>query len=124
VIISLIANKKNKNYENIYKSWQTSLIGIFLLSLGGGYLFHNATPDYIVLSILLIGGVAFAFSDDIIKQLKSFLSKNQTHYNMFLTAITDYEDLGLKSLLIATIISMGFVIRYLHTSKESALNEK
>jgi hypothetical protein len=32
------------------------------------------------------------------------------------------EDLGLKSLLIATIISMGFV-RYLHTSKESALNE-
>jgi hypothetical protein len=43
---------------------------------------------------------------------------------MFLTAITDYEDLGLKSLLIATIISMGFVIRYLHTSKESALNEK
>jgi hypothetical protein len=42
---------------------------------------------------------------------------------MFLTAITDYEDLGLKSLLIATIISMGFV-RYLHTSKESALNEK
>jgi hypothetical protein len=29
---------------------------------------------------------------------------------MFLTAITDYEDLGLKSLLIATIISMGFVI--------------
>jgi hypothetical protein len=41
---------------------------------------------------------------------------------MFLT-VTDYEDLGLKSLLIATIISMGFVIRY-HTSKESALNEK
>jgi hypothetical protein len=25
---------------------------------------------------------------------------------MFLTAITDYEDLGLKSLLIATIISI------------------
>jgi hypothetical protein len=40
--------------KNIYKSWQTSLIGIFLLSLGGGYLFHNATPDYIVLSILLL----------------------------------------------------------------------
>jgi hypothetical protein len=58
VIISLIANKKII-MKNIYKSWQTSLIGIFLLSLGGGYLFHNATPDYIVLSILLIGGVAF-----------------------------------------------------------------
>jgi hypothetical protein len=112
VIISLIA-KKNKKIimKNIYKSWQTSLIGIFLLSLGGGYLFHNATPDYIVLYFLL--RCCFTFmSDDIITQLKSFLSKNQTHYNMFLTAITDYEDLGLKSLLIATIISMGFVIIY------------
>jgi hypothetical protein len=29
---------------------------------------------------------------------------------MFLTAITDYEDLGLKSLLIATIISMGLLL--------------
>jgi hypothetical protein len=78
--------------------------------------FHNATPDYIVLSILLIGGVALLLCPDDITQLKSFLSK-KTHYNMFLTAITDYEDLGLKSLLIATIISMGFVIRYLHTQK-------
>jgi hypothetical protein len=64
VIISLIANKKNKKImKNIYKSWQTSLIGIFLLSLGGGYLFHNATPDYIVLSILL-GGVALLLCPD------------------------------------------------------------
>jgi ABC-type sulfate transport system permease component len=41
------------------QSWQTSLIGIFLLSLGGGYLFHNATPDYIVYQYFLLG-VAFA----------------------------------------------------------------
>jgi hypothetical protein len=95
--------KKQKNYyENIYKSWQTSLIGIFLLSLGGGYLFHNATPDYSFINTSY-WRCCFTFCpDDIITQLKSFLSKNQTHYNMFLTAITDYEDLGLKSLLIAT----------------------
>jgi hypothetical protein len=82
VIISLIANKKQNYYEKIYKSWQTSLIGIFLLSLGGGYLFHNATPDYIVYQYFLLEVFAI-LSDDIIKQLKSFLSKNQTHYNMF-----------------------------------------
>jgi hypothetical protein len=42
---------------------------------------------------------------------------------MVLSAIANYEDIGLKSLL-ATIIAMGVVIRYLYTSKESALNEK
>jgi hypothetical protein len=70
--------------KNIYKSWQTSLIGIFLLSLGGGYLFHNATPDYIVYQYFLLEVLLLLFfPDDIITQLKSFLSKNQTHYNMF-----------------------------------------
>jgi uncharacterized protein YpmS len=43
---------------------------------------------------------------------------------MVLSAIANYEEIGLKSLLIATIIAMGVVIRYLYTSKESALNEK
>jgi hypothetical protein len=60
VIISLIANKKNKKFMKNIQSWQTSLIGIFLLSLGGGYLFHNATPDYIVYQYFLLG-VAFTF---------------------------------------------------------------
>jgi cbb3-type cytochrome oxidase subunit 3 len=65
--------------QNIYKSWGTSVVGIFFLSLGGGYLLLNPTPDYIVLSILLIGGVALLFfPDDIITQLKSFLSKKST----------------------------------------------
>jgi hypothetical protein len=43
---------------------------------------------------------------------------------MFLNAITNYEDLGLKSLLIATIIALGVVVRYLYTSKETSLKEK
>jgi hypothetical protein len=42
---------------------------------------------------------------------------------MVLSAIANYEDIGLKSLL-ATIIAMGVVIRYLYTSKETALKEK
>jgi hypothetical protein len=35
----------------------------------------------------------------------------------------NYE-IGLKSLLIATIISMGVIIRFLYMSKETALKEK
>ena len=62
--------------KNIYKSWKTTIIGIFLLILGAGYLFYNITPDYIILSILLSGGVSLLFfPDDIITQLKSFISK-------------------------------------------------
>jgi hypothetical protein len=62
--------------QNIYKSWITSAVGIFLLSLGGGYVLYNPTPDYIILSMLLAGGIALLFfPDDLITQLKSFLSK-------------------------------------------------
>ena len=62
--------------KNIYKSWETSLIGVILFTLGGTYLFKSASPDYIILSILLIGGVAFLlFPNDIVKQLKSFITK-------------------------------------------------
>jgi hypothetical protein len=43
---------------------------------------------------------------------------------MVLSAIANYEEIGLKSLLIATIIAMGGIIRYLYTSKETALKEK
>jgi hypothetical protein len=43
---------------------------------------------------------------------------------MLLSAISNYEDIGLKSLLIATIIAMGVVLKYLYTSKEQALKEK
>jgi hypothetical protein len=43
---------------------------------------------------------------------------------MLLSAISNYEDIGLKSLLIATIIAMVVVLKYLYTSKEQALKEK
>jgi hypothetical protein len=37
---------------------------------------------------------------------------------MLLADIQNYEDIGLKSLLIAVIIAMGAVIRYMNNSKE------
>jgi hypothetical protein len=43
---------------------------------------------------------------------------------MLLADIQNYEDIGLKSLLIAVIIAMGAVIRYMNNSKEEALKEK
>jgi hypothetical protein len=43
---------------------------------------------------------------------------------MFIATISNYEELGLKSLLIATIVALSFVIRYLYTSKEIAISEK
>jgi gas vesicle protein len=43
---------------------------------------------------------------------------------MFIATISNYEDLGLKSLLIATIVALSFVVRYLYTSKEAAITEK
>jgi hypothetical protein len=43
---------------------------------------------------------------------------------MLLAAIDNYEDIGLKSLLIAVIIAMAAVIRYMNNSKEEALKEK
>jgi hypothetical protein len=43
---------------------------------------------------------------------------------MLLAEIQNYEDIGLKSLLIAVVIAMGAVIRYMNNSKELALKEK
>jgi flagellar capping protein FliD len=43
---------------------------------------------------------------------------------MLLTAIIDYEDLGLKSLLIAAVIGMAVVVKQVVVSKDLALKEK
>jgi hypothetical protein len=70
----LLIKKTKKLLWNIYKSWQTSLIGIFL-SLGGGYLFHNATPDYIVYQYFLLGVALLFFPDDILHNWNLFFLK-------------------------------------------------
>lgn len=60
------------------KNWKTSLVGIIVLLSGLGYIFYNATPDYIILSILLTIGIALLFCpDDIIKRLKNLIATKQ-----------------------------------------------
>jgi hypothetical protein len=52
------------------------LIGIFLLSLGGGYLFHNATPDYIFYQYFLFEVLLLLLCPD--DNYTIFLSKSNT----------------------------------------------
>ncbi len=60
----------------IISNWKTTLIGIVLFISAIGYLFLNAAPDYIVLSILLISGISFLFfPDNILKQIQKLITK-------------------------------------------------
>lgn len=60
----------------IISNWKTTLIGIILFISAIGYLFLNAAPDYIVLSILLISGISFLFfPDNILKQIQKLITK-------------------------------------------------
>ena len=60
--------------RNIYKGWKTTIMGILLFLAGLAYVFLNATPDYVILSILLVSGVAMLFfPDNLIEQLKEFV---------------------------------------------------
>jgi uncharacterized protein HemX len=42
----------------------------------------------------------------------------------FIAANPDYEDLGIKTILITAVISLSVVIRYLYKQNEKALKEK
>lgn len=66
--------------QNIYKGWKTTVLGIILILSAIGYLFLNATPDYILMSILLLSGVAMLFfPDNFIEQLKNLIkNKSET----------------------------------------------
>jgi len=58
--------------KNIYKSWKTTLLGIVLIASGIGYTFANASPDYILVSLLIGTGIGFVFApDSVIKLLKN-----------------------------------------------------
>lgn len=62
--------------NNIFKSWVTTTIGLVLFVSGVYYSLTKDTPDYVILGILLISGVAFIlFPDDFIKNIKSYLNK-------------------------------------------------
>lgn len=60
----------------IISNWKTTVIGIILFLSGIAYVFLNSAPDYIIVSILLVSGIAFLFfPDNILAQLKKFISK-------------------------------------------------
>jgi hypothetical protein len=60
--------------RNIYKGWKTTIIGTILIGAALAYIFINATPDYILMSILLASGVAMLFfPDNLLQQLKTLI---------------------------------------------------
>lgn len=62
--------------NNIFKSLITTTIGLILFGAGIYYSLTKDSPDYVILSILLISGVAFMlFPDDFILNLKGYLNK-------------------------------------------------
>jgi hypothetical protein len=64
--------------NNITTGWKTTILGIILFLCGIGYVFYNTAPDYIIMSILLISGIAMLFfPDDIITRLKDIVKTKQ-----------------------------------------------
>lgn len=62
--------------KNIYKGWKSTILGLLLFACGLGYVFYNATPDYIIMSILLASGVILIFAPDfLINKLESLIDK-------------------------------------------------
>jgi hypothetical protein len=62
--------------KNIYKGWKSTILGIALFICGLGYVFYNATPDYVIMSILLASGVILIFAPDfLIERLQDLISK-------------------------------------------------
>jgi F0F1-type ATP synthase assembly protein I len=62
--------------KNIYKSWKTTLLGIVLIASGIGYTFVNASPDYILVSLLIGTGIGFVFAPDSVIELLKNKSKD------------------------------------------------
>jgi len=62
--------------ENIYKGWKSTVLGLALFGGGLGYVFYNATPDYVIMSILLASGVCLVFVPDfLINKLQDLIGK-------------------------------------------------
>ena len=61
--------------KNVIKSWKTTLLGIVLIASGIGYTFANASPDYILVSLLIGTGIGFVFAPDSVIELLKNKSK-------------------------------------------------
>lgn len=62
--------------DNILKSLITTTIGLVMFASGVYYSLTKDSPDYLILGVLLISGVAFMlFPDDFIKNIKTYINK-------------------------------------------------
>ncbi len=62
--------------NNIFKGVITTVIGLILFGSGIYYSLIKETPDYVILGILLVSGIAFIlFPDDFIKNIKTYINK-------------------------------------------------
>lgn len=60
--------------KNIYRGWKTTVLGLVLITAGLAYVFINAAPDYILMSILIASGIALLFfPDNLLAQLKTLI---------------------------------------------------
>ena len=58
--------------KNTYKGYKTTILGVILISGGLGHVFHNTTPDYIIMCVLIGVGICLLFTPDTVI---NFLSK-------------------------------------------------
>jgi hypothetical protein len=64
--------------KNVYKSWKTTVLGLIFIACGLSYVMIKASPDYIIMSILLASGIAMLFfPDDIIKKLRNVINNKE-----------------------------------------------
>jgi len=50
--------------SNIYKSWRTSLIGLFSLLISGAYVLFNDNAEWKITTIFLVVGIVLLLSPD------------------------------------------------------------
>ena len=50
--------------SNIYKSWRTSLIGLFSLIISGAYVLFNDNAEWKIMTIFLVVGIVLLLSPD------------------------------------------------------------
>jgi len=57
--------------KNTYKSWRTSLIGLFFLAIASAYLYTNQTPDSTISVFLFtMGGIGIIAPDKLLDKLR------------------------------------------------------
>ena len=50
--------------SNVFKSWRTSLIGLFSLIISGAYVLFNDNAEWKIMTIFLVVGIVLLLSPD------------------------------------------------------------